>query len=100
MVAASGCTMPREIITVQLGQCGNQSKEQLCVCVGRQPLSLFIPNTTNYIFLQLGWNFGSSCVQSMASTQVGLVSQATPFTERGRVWSRCNYRVVAEERNY
>ena len=29
-----------------------------------------------------------------------LVSQATPFTERGRVWSRCNYRVVAEERNY
>ena len=28
------------------------------------------------------------------------VSQATPFTERGRVWSRCNYRVVAEERNY
>ena len=29
-----------------------------------------------------------------------LVSQATPFAERGRVWSRCNYRVVAEERNY
>ena len=29
-----------------------------------------------------------------------LVSQATPFTERGRVWSRCNYRVVTEERNY
>ena len=24
-----------------------------------------------------------------------LVSQATPFTERGRVWSCCNYRVVA-----
>ena len=23
-----------------------------------------------------------------------LVSQATPFTERGRVWSRCNHRVV------
>ena len=31
---------------------------------------------------------------------VSLVSQATPFTERGRVWSRCNYRVVAEGRNY
>ena len=29
-----------------------------------------------------------------------LVSQATPFAERGRVWSHCNYRVVAEERNY
>ena len=29
-----------------------------------------------------------------------LVLQATPFTERGRVWSRCNYRVVVEERNY
>jgi len=25
-----------------------------------------------------------------------LVLQATPFAERGRVWSRCNYRVVAE----
>ena len=35
-MAASGFTMPREIITVQLGQCGNQSKQQLClwcVCV-------------------------------------------------------------------
>ena len=29
-----------------------------------------------------------------------VVSQATPFAERGRVWSRCNYRVVNEERNY
>ena len=29
-----------------------------------------------------------------------VVLQATPFTERGRVWSRCNYRVVAEECNY
>ena len=29
-----------------------------------------------------------------------LVSQAIPFAERGRVWSRCNYQVVAEERNY
>ena len=29
-----------------------------------------------------------------------LVSQATPFAERGRVWSRCNHLVVAEERNY
>ena len=29
-----------------------------------------------------------------------VVSQATPFAERGRVWSHCNYRVVAEERNY
>ena len=24
----------------------------------------------------------------------GLVLQATPFAERGRVWSRCNHRVV------
>ena len=29
-----------------------------------------------------------------------LVSQTTPFAERGRVWSSCNYRVVAEEHNY
>ena len=29
-----------------------------------------------------------------------LVSQAIPFAERGRVWSRCNYQVVAKERNY
>ena len=29
-----------------------------------------------------------------------VVSQATPFAERGRVWSHCNYWVVAEERNY
>ena len=28
-----------------------------------------------------------------------VVSQATPFAKRGRVWSRCNYQ-VAEERNY
>ena len=26
-----------------------------------------------------------------------MVSQATPFPERGRVWSHCNYRVVAKE---
>ena len=29
-----------------------------------------------------------------------VVLQATPFAERGRVWVRCNYRVVTEERNY
>ena len=29
-----------------------------------------------------------------------IVSQAIPFAERGRVWSRCNYRVVAEECNH
>ena len=29
-----------------------------------------------------------------------VVSQATPFAKRGRVWSCCNYQVVAEERNY
>ena len=29
-----------------------------------------------------------------------LVLQATPFTERGKVWSHCNYQVVAEEHNY
>ena len=29
-----------------------------------------------------------------------VVSQATPFAEGGRVWSCCNYRVVAEEHNY
>ena len=26
--------------------------------------------------------------------------KATPFAERGRVWSHCNYRVVAEEHNH
>ena len=26
---------------------------------------------------------------------ISVVSQATPFAERGRVWSRCNHRVVA-----
>ena len=31
---------------------------------------------------------------------IWLVSQATPFTERGRVWSYCNYQVVAKECNY
>ena len=31
---------------------------------------------------------------------VSVVSQAVPFAERGRVWSRCNNQVVAEERNY
>ena len=44
-MATSGFTMPREIITVQLGQCGNQSKQQLCLCVcvwgGGHPLSLY-----------------------------------------------------------
>ena len=34
------------------------------------------------------------------SLTLTLVLQATPFAERGRVWSSCNYRVVAEERNY
>ena len=29
-----------------------------------------------------------------------VVSQVTPFAERGRVWSRCHYRVVTEEHNY
>ena len=29
-----------------------------------------------------------------------IVSQAIPFAEKGRVWSCCNYRVVAEECNY
>ena len=29
-----------------------------------------------------------------------VISQAIPFAERGRVWPSCNYRVVAEERNY
>ena len=29
-----------------------------------------------------------------------VVSQATPIAERERVWSCCNYRVVAEECNY
>ena len=28
-----------------------------------------------------------------------VVLQATPFAERGRVWSRCSYRVVTEEHN-
>ena len=32
-------------------------------------------------------------------TDESLVSQATPFAERGRDWSCCNYQVVAEERN-
>ena len=27
-------------------------------------------------------------------------SQAMPFAERGRVWSHCNYQVVAEKCNY
>ena len=31
---------------------------------------------------------------------VNLVSQATPFTERGRVWSHCSWRVVTKECNY
>ena len=41
-------------------------------------------------------------VLHVTATKTGqaLVSQAIPFAERGRVWSRCNYRVVAEERNY
>ena len=34
------------------------------------------------------------------SCHIRFVSQATPFTERGKVWSCCNYRVVAEECNY
>ena len=29
-----------------------------------------------------------------------LVLQATPFAERGRVWSHCSRRVVTKERNY
>ena len=29
-----------------------------------------------------------------------LVSQATPFAERGRVWSHCTWQVVVEECNY
>ena len=29
-----------------------------------------------------------------------VVLQAIPLAERERVWSRCNYRVVAEECNY
>ena len=32
--------------------------------------------------------------------RLSVVSQVTPFAERERVWSRCNYRVVAEECNY
>ena len=55
------------------------SSSYVCgVCVGGRgkPLSLFI-HLYNNIFLQLGWNFGSSCVQNMASTQVGGASFRT-----------------------
>ena len=47
------------------------------------------------------WN-GTSCNKRWGLTWHGMrvVLQATPFAERGRVWSRCNYWVVAEERNY
>ena len=33
-------------------------------------------------------------------TSVILPRKATPFAERGRVWSHCNYQVVVEEQNY
>ena len=33
-------------------------------------------------------------------SSLALVSQAIPFAERGRVWSRRHYRVVTEEQNY
>ena len=38
--------------------------------------------------------------QCWVSCGVYLLSQATPFEEKGRVWSCFNYQVVAEERNY
>ena len=38
--------------------------------------------------------------QTLFGPRLIIVSQATPFAERGRAWSRCNYLVVAEERNY
>ena len=44
-------------------------------------------------------NSGSLSIH-IATCTWGLVSQTTPFAERGRVWSHCNYRVVTEERNY
>lgn len=51
--------MPREIITLQLGQCGNQSN-----------LEILRPFLKIPFLAQLGWSSGSSSVQSTGSVQV------------------------------
>ena len=50
-------------------------------------VDFWISRSLNYIFANSQQDFS-------------VVSQATPFAERGKVWSCCNYQVVAEERNY
>ena len=54
-----------------------------------------VPYLTRSKKLVLQWKIISAWCQPQT-----LVLLAIPFAERGRVWSRCNYRVFAEERNY
>ena len=77
--------MPREIITIQLGQCGNQSEYTslhglICVAdmsggvrgiaLGTCALFFNALVTNLYCYTQLEWSSGSSCAPSMVSVQV------------------------------
>ena len=66
-------------------------------------LSQMFPAIYTVLQLNIIHTDGPICgpiVNIIGSRAALLVSQATPFAERGRVWSHCNYRVVAEECSY
>ena len=79
----------------------------ICVCIVAQPSLLAQTVGVDAMMIQgKVWRPGRYCWAGPGNEancwlqQYILVSQATPFAERGRVWSRYNYRVVAEESNY
>lgn len=52
--------MPREIITLQFGQCGNQSNDLYKMNIIIDPILKCI-----FLKIKLVWNFGNSCVWNM-----------------------------------